>query len=101
MYYTVPIQRNIKSAPASPGRSRVGPALYVFSLLEATFVDCLIQKNIIYIYPRTHAHIYVAHMNCTILCIELKYIGAQTYRTLCTVFMYINDIYVGTYVYIY
>jgi hypothetical protein len=27
------IHRNIKSALASPGRSRVGPALYVFSLL--------------------------------------------------------------------
>ncbi len=27
------IHRNIKSALASPGRSRVGPALYIFSLL--------------------------------------------------------------------
>jgi hypothetical protein len=33
MYSTRPIHWNIKSAPASPGRSRVGPALYVFSLL--------------------------------------------------------------------
>jgi hypothetical protein len=33
MYSTIPIHWNIKSAPASPGRSRVGPALYVFSLL--------------------------------------------------------------------
>ncbi len=32
---TVPIHWNIKSPPASPGRSRVGPALYVFSLLGA------------------------------------------------------------------
>ncbi len=33
MYSTIPIHWNTKSAPASPGRSRVGPALYVFSLL--------------------------------------------------------------------
>ncbi len=33
MYSTIPIHWNIKSAPASPGRSRVGPALYLFSLL--------------------------------------------------------------------
>jgi hypothetical protein len=33
MYSIIPIHWNIKSAPASPGRSRVGPALYVFSLL--------------------------------------------------------------------
>ncbi len=32
-YSTIPIYWNIKSAPASPGRSRVGSALYVFSLL--------------------------------------------------------------------
>jgi hypothetical protein len=29
----IPIHWTIKSAPASPGGSRVGPALYVFSLL--------------------------------------------------------------------
>ncbi len=34
MYSTIPIHWNIKSAPASPGRSRAGPALYVFRLLE-------------------------------------------------------------------
>ncbi len=33
MYSTLPIHWNIKSAPASPGRGRAGPALYVFSLL--------------------------------------------------------------------
>ncbi len=33
MYSTIPIHWNIKSAPASPGRSRVGPAFYVFSFL--------------------------------------------------------------------
>jgi hypothetical protein len=33
MYSTIPINWNIKSAPASPGRSRVGPAFYVFSFL--------------------------------------------------------------------
>jgi hypothetical protein len=33
MYSTIPIHWNIKSALASPGRSRVGPALYVFRLL--------------------------------------------------------------------
>jgi hypothetical protein len=29
MYSTIPIHWNIKSASASPGRSRVGPALYL------------------------------------------------------------------------
>jgi hypothetical protein len=33
MYFTIPIHWNIKSAPASLGRSRVGPAFYVFSFL--------------------------------------------------------------------
>jgi hypothetical protein len=33
MYSTIPIHWNIKSAPASSGRSRVGPAFYVFSFL--------------------------------------------------------------------
>jgi hypothetical protein len=33
---------NIKSAPASTGRSRVGPALYVFSLLGSAG-RCLIS----------------------------------------------------------
>jgi hypothetical protein len=34
MYSIIPIHRNIKSALASPGRSRVGPAFYVFSFLD-------------------------------------------------------------------
>ncbi len=34
MHSTIPIHWNIKSASASPGRSRVGPALYEFSLLR-------------------------------------------------------------------
>jgi hypothetical protein len=33
MYSTIPIYWNIKAAPASPGRSLVGPAFYVFSFL--------------------------------------------------------------------
>jgi hypothetical protein len=33
MYSTIPVQWNVKSAQAGPGRSLVGPALYVFSLL--------------------------------------------------------------------
>ncbi len=33
MYSTIPIHWNIKSVPASPGRSLAGPSLYVFSLL--------------------------------------------------------------------
>ncbi len=37
---TVPIHWNIKSAPASPGRSRVGPALYVFNLLDMNCTSC-------------------------------------------------------------
>jgi hypothetical protein len=36
MYSTIPIHWNIKSAPACPGRSRVGPAFYVFSFLGST-----------------------------------------------------------------
>jgi hypothetical protein len=35
MYSIKPIYWNFKSVPASPGRSRVGPALYIFSLLGA------------------------------------------------------------------
>jgi hypothetical protein len=35
MYTTIPIHWNIKSAPAGPGRSRAGPALYVFILLDS------------------------------------------------------------------
>jgi hypothetical protein len=38
--FIIPIHWNIKSAPASPGRSRVGPALYVFSLLGLTPLPC-------------------------------------------------------------
>jgi hypothetical protein len=38
MYSTIPIHWNIKSAPASQGRSRVGPAFYVFSFLGCTYV---------------------------------------------------------------
>jgi hypothetical protein len=34
MYSTILLHGNIKSAPASPGGSSVGPALYVFSLLD-------------------------------------------------------------------
>jgi hypothetical protein len=33
MYSTIPIHWNIKSAPASSGRSCVGPAFYVFSFM--------------------------------------------------------------------
>jgi hypothetical protein len=33
MYSTIPIHWNIKSAPARPGRSRVGPVFCVFSFL--------------------------------------------------------------------
>jgi hypothetical protein len=34
MYPTIPIHWNINSATSSPGRSRAGPALYLFSLLD-------------------------------------------------------------------
>jgi hypothetical protein len=37
-YSTIPIHWNIKSAPASPGRSRVGPALYEYSLLSWSYL---------------------------------------------------------------
>ncbi len=40
-YSTIPIHWNIKSAPASPGRSHAGPALYVFSLLATLQVSIL------------------------------------------------------------
>jgi hypothetical protein len=33
MYSAIPFHWNIKSSPASPGRSRVGPALYVFNIM--------------------------------------------------------------------
>jgi hypothetical protein len=33
MYSIRPIYWNIKCAPARPGRNRVGPALYIYSLL--------------------------------------------------------------------
>jgi hypothetical protein len=36
MYSIRPIHWNIKSSQASPGRCRVGPASYVFSLLAST-----------------------------------------------------------------
>ncbi len=39
MYSTLPIHWNIKSAPASPGRSRAGPSLYVFSLLGYSYTE--------------------------------------------------------------
>ncbi len=58
MYSTIPIHWNIKSAPASPGRSRVGPAFYVFSFLGPDTCN-KIQENrpkssdavIVYVYP--------------------------------------------------
>ncbi len=43
MYSTIPIHWNIKSAPASPGRSRVGPAFYVFSFLDPYWLTALSQ----------------------------------------------------------
>jgi hypothetical protein len=39
MYSIIPIHWNIKSAPASPGRSHVGTALYVFSLLGYEYLS--------------------------------------------------------------
>jgi hypothetical protein len=41
MYSIIPIHWNIKSAPASPGRSRAGPSLYVFSLLACNIPSLL------------------------------------------------------------
>jgi hypothetical protein len=48
MYSTIPIHWNIKSAPASPGKSRVGPALYVFSLLD---------KDHAHVHVKVHVHV--------------------------------------------
>ncbi len=45
MYSTRPIHWNIKSAPASPGRSCVGPALYIFSLLVRTPYPILYKRQ--------------------------------------------------------
>ncbi len=46
MYFIIPIHWNIKSAPASPGRSRAEPAFYVFSFLGSSFI--LIQTLQLY-----------------------------------------------------
>jgi hypothetical protein len=43
MYSIIPIHLNIKSAPASPGRSRVGPAFYVFSFLDCD--PCIVVEG--------------------------------------------------------
>ncbi len=48
MYSAIPIHWNIKSAPASSGRSRVGPALYVFSLLGLHFLVFKCKKTTSY-----------------------------------------------------
>ncbi len=50
MYSTIPIHWNIKSAPASPGRSRVGPAFYVFSFLGCLYrTQCTqLQRTVLY-----------------------------------------------------
>ncbi len=39
LYSTIPTTWNIKSAPAIPGRSRFGPALYVLSLSSSNQVE--------------------------------------------------------------
>jgi hypothetical protein len=39
MYSTIPMHWNIKSAPVSSGRSRVGPLPYVFSLLDGSLTE--------------------------------------------------------------
>ncbi len=45
MYSTIPIHWIIKSAPASPGRGRVGPAFYVFSFLGCAHFVSLIFSS--------------------------------------------------------
>ncbi len=48
------IHWNIKSSPASPGRSRVGPALDIFSLLDYTTIGNLPVINCLLPPPRSH-----------------------------------------------
>jgi hypothetical protein len=55
MYSTIPIHWNIKSAPASPGRSRAGPSLYVFSLLGQN----PLQPNTLSQAPSFHSSNYI------------------------------------------
>jgi hypothetical protein len=58
MYSSIPIPWNIKSAPASPGRSRAGPSLYVFRLLG------------LHRAPVTHSlfrpcYVFITNLQCT------------------------------------
>jgi hypothetical protein len=58
MYSSIPIPWNIKSAPASPGRSRAGPSLYVFRLLG------------LHTAPVTHSlfrpcYVFITNLQCT------------------------------------
>jgi hypothetical protein len=48
------IHWNIKSSPASPGRSRVGPALYIFSLLDYTTNRKPADDQLLVTPPRPH-----------------------------------------------
>jgi hypothetical protein len=61
MYSTIPIHWNIKAAPASPGRSRAGPSLYVYSLLVLAILSPL---YVLYVFNRTKA---VSHHERSIL----------------------------------
>jgi hypothetical protein len=45
IYSTIPVHWNIKSAPASPGRSRAGPSLYVCSLLGSAYSRLELQNG--------------------------------------------------------
>jgi hypothetical protein len=85
-----PIHKNIKSAPARPGRSRVGPALYVFSLLVHTYVQCTTS----FISIRIHLHRPTVHLHRQYICtstttytVHLYHLHHVTYpKMYCTVY---------------
>ncbi len=73
MYSTIPIHWNIKSAPASSGRSRVGPAFYVFSFLaqghptSTVLLEYTLNTNCLHPYSQdTTFHLGVEYI-CTIM----------------------------------
>ncbi len=64
MYSIIPIHWNIKTAPASPSRSRVGPALYVFSLL-------VISTQLFILHPTVHTFFQGARHSSTLTILTL------------------------------
>ncbi len=88
MYSTIPIHWNIWSAPASPGRSRVGPALYEFSLLGSYLLQftipsillllCTVHALQVYILL-SYSTLYMASVPCSRLLIGWEFICMVPY----------------------